>query len=510
MMSWMVAALVLCGQTQTSGGVTLGLVSMASGANVPVTVAQKAPVEVTLTYDPAAFAGPFSGRVHLLWVTGENPRLPSMPNWFNPSPHHFVEVKDWKAGEPLKVGPEAKGYPSTLGSLAKGKRTLVAVMDRDLGGISFAASDGNVWGHGAPEEVDVAKGFSLKVHLNKVYTAPAFKETERMKLVRIKSKILSDFHKKDQYLQAAVVVPEGFDAKRPEAYPVLFEIPGFGGDHNGARKFDRKGGTKFGGVDFVGVMLDPNCRLGHHSFANSANNGPVGEALTQELIPEIEKRFHCGGSRNKRLLTGHSSGGWSSMWLMSSYPEVFGGTWSTAPDPTDFHDFQKVDLYAAGINIFREGNGTPRPLSRGGRPVLYEEFYRMEQPMKRGGQLQTFQAVFGPKGPDGFPVPLWDDQGYIDPKVFESWIPYDIAAKLKREWPQKGALLKGRIHVYCGTLDTFLLEGAAMRLKKIVAELDPTSTVEMIEGRNHGNVVDRELGEKIRQEMADFATGKKP
>lgn len=499
MMGWMIAMVSLgC----FPGGASTTALEPQADAN--------GKTEVELTYDASVFPGPFTGRVHVLWLSGDQPSLPRMPNWFAPFPHHFVEVKDWKPGEPLKIGPDAKGYPNVLGKLAKAKRTPVAVMDRDLGGISFAASEGNVWGVGASDQFDTTRGFQVKIKLDRVYKSEPFKETDRMKLVRIRSERLSAFHKKDQFLQAAVVVPESFDAKRSETYPLLLEIPGFGGDHNGARKFTGPGRTKIGDTDFVCVMLDPNCRLGHHSFADSANNGPVGEALTKELIPAIEERFHCGGTRNKRLLTGHSSGGWSSMWLMTSYPEVFGGTWSTAPDPTDFHDFQKVDLYAPGANIFREANGTPRPLSRGPRPILYEEFYRMEEPMKRGGQLQTFQAVFGPRGADGFPVPLWDDRGEIDPKVFEHWKPYDIAAKLQKQWPEKGHLYKGRIHVYCGTLDTFLLEGAAMRLKEVMAKLDPTSVVEMIEGRNHGNVVDRALMQKIHQDMAATAAGQKP
>ncbi len=39
--------------------------------------------------------------------------------------------------------------------------------------------------------------------------------------------------------------------------------------------------------------------------------------------------------------SGHSSGGWSSLWLQIEHPEVFGGVWSLAPDPVDFRDFVK-------------------------------------------------------------------------------------------------------------------------------------------------------------------------
>ncbi len=48
---------------------------------------------------------------------------------------------------------------------------------------------------------------------------------------------------------------------------------------------------------------------GHGEFANSRNNGPWGEALVHELIPEVERRFRCFGQREARLVRGHSAGG---------------------------------------------------------------------------------------------------------------------------------------------------------------------------------------------------------
>jgi len=37
-----------------------------------------------------------------------------------------------------------------------------------------------------------------------------------------------------------------------------------------------------------------------------------GNALTQELIPQVEKAYR---TNNAKLLTGHSSGGWTVLWL---------------------------------------------------------------------------------------------------------------------------------------------------------------------------------------------------
>ena len=46
---------------------------------------------------------------------------------------------------------------------------------------------------------------------------------------------------------------------------------------------------------------------------NSANNGPYGDAIRYELIPEIEKRFRGIGQGWARFVYGGSTGGWEAM-----------------------------------------------------------------------------------------------------------------------------------------------------------------------------------------------------
>ena len=53
---------------------------------------------------------------------------------------------------------------------------------------------------------------------------------------------------------------------------------------------------------------------------NSANNGPYGDAIMQELIPAVESRFRVIGQPWARLLTGGSTGGWISLAHQVMYP----------------------------------------------------------------------------------------------------------------------------------------------------------------------------------------------
>ena len=83
-------------------------------------------------------------------------------------------------------------------------------------------------------------------------------------------------------------------------------------------------------------------------------------------FPTSRRTFPALATPRARLLNGHSSGGWSSLWLQVTYPDFFGGTWSTSPDPVDFRDFQRINLYAAGENMFRDKDGKRRPIARMG------------------------------------------------------------------------------------------------------------------------------------------------
>ena len=94
----------------------------------------------------------------------------------------------------------------------------------------------------------------------------------------------------------------------------------------------------------IWIVLDPEDRLGHHGFVDSDNFGPRSTALVEEFIPWLERRFRLVSSPKARFLTGHSSGGWSSLWLQLNHPEFFGGCFSSAPDPVDVTAFETVDL----------------------------------------------------------------------------------------------------------------------------------------------------------------------
>jgi len=90
-----------------------------------------------------------------------------------------------------------------------------------------------------------------------------------------------------------------------------------------------------------------------------------------------------------------------------------------------------------------------------------------------GGQLASFEWVFSPRGPDGRSAQLFNrTTGDIDPKVANYWREhYDIVERLKTNWNTIGPDLKGKIHLFVGTDDTFYLDGAAHGLLSTLDQL---------------------------------------
>lgn len=333
---------------------------------------------------------------------------------------------------------------------------------------------------------------ALTVLLPFLHAQEPFPESATLKLFERRSELLTAFWGRDMAVRASVVLPP--DRRPDEALPVCCSIHGFGGSHRGGirRAPELVAGMAKGTTPRMAyVFLDAHFPLGHHEFADSVNNGPWGKALTTEFLPALEQHFAVGGSAAARFLTGHSSGGWSSLWLQITYPEFFGGTWSTSPDSVDFRDFTGIDIYRFP-NAFTDPEGKPIPLVRrnGEWAQTIQQFVDRELAQKdHGGQFMSFNAVFSPRGEDGRPMLLFDPKtGVIDRAVATAWQRYDIGHILRSQWPTLGPRLRGKLRVFIGTQDTFRLEGACRLLAADLQRLGSDAQIVFAEGRDHGDL----------------------
>ena len=194
-----------------------------------------------------------------------------------------------------------------------------------------------------------------------------------------------------------------------------------------------------------------------------------------------------------RFLTGHSSGGWATLWLQVRYPRLFGGSWPTSPDSSDFHDFTGIDIYRAGADAYRKPDGSLGPLIRANGKVLatFQDFAQLEAVIgPYGGQISSFDWVFSPRGPDGRPQPLFDRAtGRIDPQVVAYWREtYDIAHIVERDAARLRPDLDGKVHLVVGTADTFYLDQSARLLEAAMKRAGVRASFRYVPGRTHGDL----------------------
>lgn len=462
-------------------------------------------LQFSVTWSPEKLSAPFSGRVVVFFSKADSKEEPRFgPDWFEPQPMYSAFASQALPGHPFVIDDSnAIGFPGKLSQLKAGDYRIQAVVDRDLGGRAIGASAGNLYSAPMKVTLDPAKSGMISLMCDQVVEEPKFEETSAAKEIVFQSKLLSAFYHRPTMMRASIALPEEWAKEPNRKFPIVVDVPGFGGSHlqlSGLKAYRK---SWFGGTPFLFVILNPNCPTGHCVFADSANNGPWGKALTTELIPYIEKKYRAIGKPGARYVTGHSSGGWSSLWLQVAYPDFFGGVWSTAPDPVDFHSFQYIDLYDPKSNMFTDAKGAPRPIARQGTQpwLFYKPFSDMERPI-RGEQLGSFEAVFSERGLDGQPKKLWDrETGAIDQAVFKSWLKYDIARTLREHWATLGPKLKGKLHVYVGNEDTFYLEGAVHLLHDQMAKLGSDAKIEFFPG-NHFTLITKELRNRMDSEMA--------
>jgi S-formylglutathione hydrolase FrmB len=417
------------------------------------------------------------------------------------------EVTHLEPGATVELDADVMAFPTRFSRLKPGRYVVQAVLDRDHsynytgrgpGDLVSGVVEMDLPGDTAQlltlttviPEFDPAQPRSNVPDAMKEKYAAAKADIHRIDFV---SPTLSRFWGRPVTLRGWAVTPPEYAAHPGRRYPTVYFTNGFGGtlgsihDVAVARWDEMKTGKA---PPMIWVGLDQTSPTGTSEFVDSVNNGPWGQALTSELIPKLERQYRMDAKSSGRLLTGHSSGGWAALWLQVNYPKLFGGAWPTSPDPSDFHNFLGIDLYAPGANVYRKPDGTPWPLARdkGEMLVSVEDYTRREVVLgEYGGQLASFEWVFSPRDSDGRPVPMFDrTTGAVAPVVIDYWKEhYDVAEHLRRHWSELKRDLDGKIHLTVGAADTFSLDGAAHRLEATMKALGAKTDFRYVEGRGH-------------------------
>jgi hypothetical protein len=511
----------------------------ATAPATPVAAAGGPIFEVQL---PASYRdGPQDGRLLLILAPAEQspaeePRF--LVNWdADAIPFFGLDVEVWKPGSSRRIDDTAFGFPvRSLAALPPGDYRVQAFLNRydtfrlgdgrvlklppDRGeGQQWREKPGNLYSkpvlwrwRGAP-----AAGPLPRLPLTEtIPPLPAFKETPWVKYVRIRSERLSKFWGRDVHLGAFVTLPQGF-ADHPDArYPLVINHGHFPAAPSNwretppdpdlqpdySKRFRLAGYNRiqqqleweffqaWTGKGFPRVLLveiqHPTPFYDDSYGVNSANNGPYGDAIQHELIPEIERRFRGIGQGWARFVYGGSTGGWIAMAAQMFYPDEYNGAWIACPDPIDFRHYMTVNIYE-DKNAYYMPNRfkrTPRPAHRnwlGHIDTTIEENNLWEYALgtrgRSGDQWDAWESVFSPVGPDGYPRRIWDRlSGEIDPVTAAYWREnYDLGHILRRDWPTLAPKLRGKLRLYVGDMDNYYLNNAVYAVEEFLRSAQPAA-----------------------------------
>jgi hypothetical protein len=498
--------------------------------------AADAPLRFSVTFPAAASAEPIDGRL-LVLISAEADGEPRhhVNDTVKTAQVFGLDVDGWRPGEPRTVDRAAFGYPiRSLAALPKGTYLVQALVNRyetftrsdgftvklppDKGeGQQWARKPGNLYSRPARVAVDPASKTPIQLTLDQqVPPVPDFaaQQTKYVKYVRIRSERLSTFWGRDMFLAAWVLLPEGFDAHPDARYPLVINHGHFPSSMDGWRerppdpdlkpdfseRFQLAGYNRiqqelahqfykdWTGTGFPRLLL---IEIQHatpfydDSYAvNSANNGPYGDAIMYELVPEIERRFRGIGQGWARFTYGGSTGGWEAMAVQMFYPDDFNGAWVACPDPIDFRHYTVVNLYDDDNAYYREGpfKRVPRPGLRnylGHVATTLEQMNHRELALgtktRSGDQWDVWESVYSPVGSDGYPKPVWDKlTGKIDKQVAAYWREhFDLSHILKRDWATLGPKLRGKLRIYAGDMDNYYLNNAVYEVEKFLKTAQP-------------------------------------
>lgn len=502
---------------------TLALYAIVIAACLPF--AAMAQLQVSLSVEDGLLQGSIDGRIVVLFAPSgvdplEDTDVTSSPdlffgiNVFDLTPSEITTISGG-SGTNVTFGPY--GFPNiSLSDVPVGSYSVQAYLniyekasrsDGSIISVRFPNGDGapNIGGFGSLftsiVDVDVDGGSQvIELVFNNVTAVDEFtgneiggtyqgnyEDTETLKYVKIRSEALSNFWGRDMYVGANVLLPYGYDASDTSTrYPVIYQQGHWPGGA-GPFRYPTAAFSSEWNRGFINATEDQAERptpkvilvnFRHESpyyddsyAVNTANIGPYGDAINDELIPHIESLFNTIAEPYARIQTGGSTGGWISAATVIFRPDLFGAAFSSYPDSLDFHRHQDIQLYsAANAYVGADGSATPsiREFDDDGNEVVLatvaqENHWELTFGTSTRSSLQwdVWNAVFGVQGLNGYPLEPWNKvTGEIYPEAVEYWKHLDLADYIVSNWDNErnlGETLAKRLFIYVGSWDDYYL-----------------------------------------------------
>lgn len=274
-----------------------------------------------------------------------------------------------------------------------------------------------------------ARCLSFRFVLTLVLGWPLLVWSARLEVVEFASTVLQSNPLQDPVTRrVAVFIPD--QATNPTALPVVYYLPGYGSSSDRFiekadqwRAFCQRVADEVAPVRFV--VVDGRNRWGGSQYLNSPAQGNYADYVCNEIVARLEARFAITNRPPRRIIAGHSSGGFGALRLAMQRHDLFDAVMALSPD-SDFQDSHLPLVQLPGVTnaTLTEVNAC---MAR-----------QMAIPLPRDGDLRYALGLSAAYAPRGSEYPgqfewLYDAAGRFRERVWQRWMDNDPLTLITRD-----------------------------------------------------------------------------
>lgn len=259
-------------------------------------------------------------------------------------------------------------------------------------------------------------------HLASAPTKPAISRQTPgawLKIIEFKGPALAGNPLGDPVIRRiAVLIPAQYT--NSERLPIVYYLPGWGGSSESfisqpARWLAVEQKLADEVTPVLLVVPDARTRWGGSQYLNSPAQGNYADYVCQDVVSEVESRYPAPTNGVRRIVAGHSSGGFGALRLGMAEHELFDGVIALSPD-SDFPTSHLPLVTLPGV--------TNTSLAQ------VKQLEKMTKRTHLNGDLEYavgLSAVYAPRGTQ-FPGQfdwLYDAKGNFRQDVWRRWLAND-------------------------------------------------------------------------------------
>jgi S-formylglutathione hydrolase FrmB len=284
--------------------------------------------------------------------------------------------------------------------------------------------------------------------------------------------------------------PPGVELDHPRPLPSVYVIQGYTGQvdmwHNRTwlepTMVERLDAMFAAGEcpDAIVVFADAWTSYGGSQYLNSSSLGRYQDHLCDEIVAFVDDRYPTAADRDRRGLTGKSSGGYGAMVVPMMRPDVFGALASHAGDAL---------FEACYLPDFRTVARSLRDDFDGSYDVFFERLAatdHLTETLSKPLELYGYAAAYSPDpaSPGKALLPFEVATGRVVDDVWERWLEKDPV----RMAASRADALRSqrRIYLDAGRGDEYFLDLGAQAFSAELDKLGVAHSLELFDGKHGG------------------------